>query len=314
MINQGKNSYLARLLFLTLLFFIDFGAIAQVSPEARTTLIAEIDFVPEILEMIRKSLSRRIARPVSLAFQPDGRSEYSSRRPDFLLIEDGVATASLPLEFSPTPWHIDLVWVLVYRNGNGNFSTVPPTLEEFGKFLLQLKAENPNVYPWFESLYSKETLLNFNKLFAEPRARSEYEKLPFWQQPGMVKMLYRAMEQGLLNPLSVEADQALATKVFLAGDTQCFTLWVPLEFLDNAWLVEEAFGRAKITAFPGDGEKRFPRKILRLWKHDEIMVNWNSATLVSSSPVLIDADYVVDRKWVKFEAEKAYDRLIMGDF
>lgn len=314
MINQGKNSHLARLLMLILLFFIGRSSVAQVSPEVRTTLIAEIDFVPEILEMIRKSLSRKIARPVSLAFQPDGRSESILRRPDLLLIEDGVATASLPLEFSPTPWHIDLVWVLAYRPENINFSTASPSLEDFGRVLLQLKAANPNVYPWFESLYSKETLLNFSKLFVEAKTKSGYEKLPFWQQSGMVKMLYRAMEQGLLNPLSVEADQALATKVFLAGDAQCFSIWVPLELLDNSWLVGETFGDAKITAFPGQGGKRFPGKVLRLWKHDEIMLNWNFTAPASSSLVLIDADYAVDHKWLKFEAERVYDRLIMGDF
>lgn len=284
--------------------------------EIRTTLIAGLDFVPEILEMIRQSLSRKITQPVSLAFLPVDKefSESPRRRSEILLIENGIATAAIPLEYEPTPYFIDLVWVMLVRPQLGKIDGAMDSLENFGKSLLKLKSQNPHVYPWFESLYSSNTLLSFHKLFSEPAAAKGYEKDPFWQQDGMVRMLYRAMEQGLLNPLSVEADQALATKVFLAGDSQCFTVWVPVEFLDRPELVKETFGEAEIFAFPGKDAVRFPKMALRIWKTDEVTFSWAQPAVASSTLTFVEGDFAGDQAWLKSSSGAIYDMLIMGDF
>lgn len=284
--------------------------------EARTTLIAGIEFVPEILEMIRQSLQRKISRPVSLAYQPLEKdfSQVSRRGSEILLVEDGFATATIPLDYEPTDKEIELVWLMVFGEKFRNISGSMESLAGFGEALLTMKAENAQVYPWFESLYSPNTLLNFNKVFADSGSGKGYKKMDFWRQPDMVKMLYRAMEQGLLNPLSVEADQALAVKVFLAGDAQCFTVWVPAEFLQHPQLARSFFGEVELAAFPGKSVALMPRLSLRLWKTDESEIVWNETHLATSTINFIDGNFDKDQLWKQEKFGPIYDRLIMGDF
>lgn len=286
--------------------------------QIKTTLIANIDFVPELLEMIRQSFCRQTGYQISLAFQP-----FEKKFPDtivnkskFLLIEEGAHTGNLPTEFIKTGFNLELAWVLVVKNELYNLLNQHFSLQAFNEALLKIKARNPHSYPWFDSMYSKTTLLHFLKIFGEPQKPGNYEQTPFWQQPGAIRMLYRAMEEGLLNPLSVEADQMLATKVFLAGDSLCFSTLVPIEFLKDQNLVEEIYGQSKVIPFPDYGQQKVLRIRLNLWKIDGLDFSPPDPTTATESALFnfCDINYLAEQQWFKEGFSQNYDQLIMGEF
>ncbi|MFZ5951797.1 MAG: hypothetical protein ACOYXC_13890 [Candidatus Rifleibacteriota bacterium] len=294
---------------------------AQELPETelKSTLIASIDFVPEVLEMVRRELSEQTRRGVSLIFQP-AEPDFAvvpERKPQAILIEEGLITPENLQDYNKSPVKIELVWVMIFHSSILPLIGDELTPESFGKALLQYKKKHPFFFPWFESLFSKHSLLNFCLNFSNCNTKEKYEKKPFWQQSGAIRLLYRAMEEGLLNPLSVEADQMLACKVFSAGDSVCFSMWVPIKWLNSPELVKRVFGDARIGVFKLNEHRLLPRLSLELWLDKS-----SALSLVASETAcpalekyeIIEAGHEKKRAWFKKGFSEAYDSLIMGDF
>ncbi|MEW6712004.1 MAG: hypothetical protein AB1403_19430 [Candidatus Riflebacteria bacterium] len=293
--------------------------IAQEYPEAelKSTLIASIDFVPEVLEMVRRELSEQTGRGVSLIFQPaePGSAEVPERKPQAILIEKGLIIPEKLQDYNKSPVKIELVWVMVFHSSIWQLIGNELTPESFGKALLQHKEKHPFFFPWFESLFSKHSLLNFCQNFSNCSARGKYEKKPFWQQSGAIRLLYRAMEEGLLNPLSVEADQMLACKVFTAGDSVCFSMWVPIKWLSAPEQVKRFFGDARVGVFKVNDRRLLPRLSLDLWLEKGFDLPLTaSETIALEGYEVIEAGIEKKRDWFRQDFSKAYDQLIMGDF
>lgn len=312
-----KLIILSLILILFLLGEKDASAQQQSIP--RVLMVSRIDFVPEILDMVRKSLMRKASEPVSLAFQPlskDLKLDFGEKS-THLLLEDGIPTDNIAEKFEKTSCCISLIWTLIAKKDfYEQLSSQKITLENFGKALVERKKSFPHVYPWFESLYSKSTFLNFYSVFGKHKKSNLTQEVPFWQHKGAIRILYRAMEQGLLNPLSVEADQLLATNVFLAGDSVCFTFWVPIEFLDEHSLVLDALGDVVLLPFPGISKSSsFPRITFHLWKRkntNEIECHGDSSD--PEGYIFSTRNFLQDFNWMEEHFSEAYDMLIMGDF
>jgi hypothetical protein len=295
---------------------------AQETGISRVVMVSTLDFVPEILEMVRKNFVRKIAKNASLVFHPFEKEfqQNIDARSSYLLLEEGMPSDQLSHDFVKTGNSFRLVWLLVARHQfleemNGENLT----LEKFGQALLARKKKVSHVYPWFESLYSKNTLLNLFLLLGTAEKNRSLSDKPFWEQKGAIRILYRAMEEGLLNPLSVEADQLLSTNVFLAGDSICTTLWVPEEFLYDSTLARESLGDARLIPFPDqNGSLAVPRKTFWLWQKksiekSELFVNPELASC-SYKVKYLDRKFSQDLDWMESEFSQAYDMLIMGDF
>lgn len=312
--NNGK-----LLLSIWLLALLIASAHAQTANEAlRAELVSSIDFVPEILEMIRRHISSKLSRRISLIFHPVDRElqEVIEPRTSILLLEQGFSDSLIKEKYHDSGMHIRLAWVLVGKKEFfAEFKGKDYNLETFSNVLQHKKAQSPDTFPWFESLCSKNTLLNFSRIF--PVSQGKLTPRPFYEQRGLIKILYRAMEEGLLNPLSVEADQLLATKVFVANDSFCFTCWVPLDYLLDEKLVHQAFGDAEVRPFPNQsGTAEIPVLNLQIWVRNDIEQQIASDTLELdfSNLVVLNRDFVSDREWMQKQFPAIYDMLIMGEF
>ncbi|GAB4267037.1 MAG: hypothetical protein Kow0029_01250 [Candidatus Rifleibacteriota bacterium] len=286
----------------------------------RAIMISQIDFVPEVLELVRKSFSLNTSANITLIFQPfeANRSIQPDHNSSLLLIEEGIDTDNIDNDFEKLDLKMSLAWVMVARADFFAENLRKVTLKDFAESLSRLKKESPYTYPWFESLYSKNTLLNFSIVWGEEKRFGPIKSLPFWQQPGAVRSLYRAMEEGLLNPLSVESDQLLAAKVFMAGDSSCFSLWVPVGLLGNEKLISEVLGK-KVCVFPlptKDGNEIIPRLDFAMWKRksaEDIEFNDLQGNVTASYSFKLRS-HENSLSWMNKNYLKAYDQLIMGEF
>jgi hypothetical protein len=285
----------------------------------RVIFISRVDFVPEILEMVRFSLGNRTGQEISLIYHPfnEKLKIEGNLKNSYLLVEKGFEKQLELKNYEPVDMALQLAWVVVTRQKLFNLLDRPNVnLENFGKALIKLKSESPYSYPWFEAIYSKDTLYNFYLTLSEKKTSSSAAKTPFWQQKNAAGVLCRAMEQGLLNPLSVEADQTLSTKVFLASDSVCFTSWIPIEFLTNSKIVAGFFPDSAVIPFPGrDGPAVVPVLSFSLWQRRSVekieFKNQPRKDIIGMT--FSNQNLEPYLEWINKEFSIQYDRLIMGD-
>lgn len=284
-------------------------------PQESISLLSRLDFAPSLLEMIRKDLEKKLDCPCSLVFQPvDSLTNVKQAElSTLLLVEAGIDPAALPSGSVKSEVEIELVWVLAVNSKVLELiKDQPLTLEKFARILIDLKKSNPERFPWFEPLVSKNTLRNFCLVLGEmtPKndAKNESGKEAFSQQHNAIAILYRAIETELLNPLSVEADLGLAMDVFAAGDAMFVSHWVTADCLVD---------HKNCLPFPDQtGSGKMPRMRLQLWRQQGKALPANikvSSDIATLSPQFIDLDFARETDWIEKNYAKNYDSLIMGD-
>jgi len=310
---------------LCLLLFLQQITIVPVSAAARVFLCSRLEFTPALLDMLRRSVGRTLGINDAVILQPlqDTASLAREASGSLILIEHGMDISFLPHGYQVSATHIDLVWVLV---ASMRVPGLPITSslggEEFATLLHELKEQSPDCYPWFESLSSRVTLRNFDILFKyalaqdtalTPATASSAAK-PFWQQSDSIISLYRAIEEHLLNPFSIEADLGLAMNVFEAGDAMFVSQWVPAEFLDDDRLCRENMGKVRLLPFPLLNNQKYLRIRLCLCTSEQVDQNTPAADAHPPDERFIDLDYIADMEWIEKMAADRYDALIMGGF
>lgn len=292
------------------------------SSDCNVGLLSRIDFAPALLEMISRELERTTGRHFSLIFQPveaSGSVNFNDT-PPLMLVENGIPESMLPEGLEKTGLAINLVWVLAAgRDVTQVIGSQPLTLDKFAALLTELRQNDPQRFPWFEPLLSKNTMRNFCLLYGEKAQKTSTKRhraAMFHQQPHAAAMLYRAIEAELLNPLSVEADLGLAMEVFAAGDADFVSYWIPQNYLNNDALRPAELNGVSFTPFPlAGGGTILPRLTLNLWKSKEQQI----ASIASpADPVLtideiVELDFLSETAWINSLYPANYDALIVGD-
>ncbi len=301
-----------------------FSQPATNKPVIKVSLVSRLEFAPELLDLIRNSLSQKLGAPCTLFFQPIEEIASFSPHKNFnqILVESGIPENLLPPGFYKGNDYLELVWLLsVSGNAYAKIKGGSLSTREFVELLAELKTRNPHKFPWFEPLCSKVTLRNFCRLFtekADARIPKNSVVKPLWLENQAIAFLYRAIESEYLNPWSVEADAAMAASVFAAGDADFSTCWIPLEYLLQQQNREEKPGKTWFIPFPAfAGEGLVPRIRLNLWLSQPLERPENrseSPGLPVASYSFIDLDYGEDMNWIKKNFSNKYDSLIMGDF
>ncbi len=289
----------------------------------RTGIISRIEFAPAVLDSIRHELNAATGSfSTSLSFIP--LEEYNKSCHDsgfdFLLVEKGLATDDLKNSYSSSGNSLLMSWVLAARNKaleltGGDLKN----LRQFTEILKTLKTESPHKFPWFEPLGTRAAMINFCRILGEaPTETIEKNKSeqPAWQEKSAIGFLYRCIEEEVLNPMSVEADIALANSVFIADDTYFSTTWLPLRQLINQQANKKT--NNGYIVFPDfHGKKKIPTITLDLWYRKGLAVTIASLTpefYDSFSDKLLEMDYETDQKWFNEKYQNQYDALIMGNF
>ncbi|PKL50272.1 MAG: hypothetical protein CVV42_03185 [Candidatus Riflebacteria bacterium HGW-Riflebacteria-2] len=308
---------------LVLLLFVQQSA--PLAAATRVFLCSRLEFTPALLDMLRRSFARRLSLNDTIILQPVENTGNLSREASgsLILVEHGMDTSLLPEGYRKSNAHIDLVWALV---ASLRIPGLPIDQavdgERFVVLLRELKKQSPDSYPWFEALSSKVTLRNFDVLFAgiagqkdAGQAPASATEKPFWQESDSIIYLYRAIEEHLLNPFSIEADLGLAMNVFEADDAMFVSQWIPAEFLDDERLCRENLGKVRLLPFPVLGNSRYPRIRLCLYSQATVAsASYQEDAGAVPDERFIDLDYIADMEWIEKKSSDRYDALIIGGF
>jgi len=216
-------------LALVLLGLAGWGAPLAASPEpaVRLVVLANVPLSPWCLDSLRAlflpawprlSIIPRLATP-GLALEDLATGSY------FLVDERDIADQDLRVRLLPTGISLDLVRLLAVDTaalasaGLG----IPSDRDSWKATLQTLRELSPDLFPWFEALYSPATLRYLEAPFGPTGPGTAREAIAFLRQ---------ALARKWLNPLSLEADETAAFEVLEARDTVFSSLWVPAQTLD----------------------------------------------------------------------------------
>jgi len=317
--NHGMN---LMILLLISLVVISFPKSILGASDGSVGLLSRIDFAPALLEMISHELERTTGRHFSLIFQPveaSGSINFSDSLP-LMLVEKGIPEIMIPEGLEKTDLSISLVWVLAAgKDVTQVLGSQTLTLDKFAALLAELRQNDPQRFPWFEPLLSKNTMRNFCLLYGEKSQKTStrrHRAAMFHQQPHAAAMLYRAIESELLNPLSVEADLGLAMEVFAAGDADFVSYWLPQSYLNNAALRPAELAGVSFMPFPLSGNRTLlPKLTLNLWKSKEqkIVSSISADAQVEINDSVVELDFLSETAWINSLYPANYDALIVGD-
>ena len=316
----SKNTF-SGVFLLVLLFILTFS----VSHATTVTMISRLDFAPGMLEMVKLDLERSLQTKVSLNFQPVLKTQQISLRKsqDLLLVENGFPEEMLPQNYELIPdSEVSLVWVLGLSDKAKELMNEEKiiNLKDFGKLLIKLKKQNPSTFPWFESLFSKNTLFNLNLVLGEDEkiALNPSVKQDFWLYKDAVKVLYEAMGDELLNPLSLESDELLAFNVFMSGDCAATSLWVPSEFLIKQEVASKFLGNVLLLPFPSvEGKAVVPKVSFHIYKYSESKFKGVVASICIEKNEFysfVDCKFQKALSWINSKYAERYDQLLVGDY
>lgn len=312
-------------MLLLLLLFLQQMLAVPLPAATRVFLCSRLEFTPALLDMLRRSFSRKLKIADTIILQPVENLADVARDASgsLILIENGMEKSFLPEGYVAVGMHLDLVWAMVASLRMPGLSLDKALNgEQFVMLLRELKRQAPDRYPWFESLNSRVTLRNFDLLFAAANSQtgvgtksaSGADKDALWLQPDSIVYLYRAIEEHLLNPFSIEADLGLAMNVFEADDAWFVSQWVLADFLDNERLCRENLGKVRLLPLPIFNNSRYPR--LRLCLYSPVSAGFQPVAdeCQMADDNFIALDYQVDMEWIEKKSADKYDALIMGGF
>lgn len=307
------------------LFICLFVSVLTTSYATTVTMISRLDFVPGMLEMVKLDLERAFQNKISLNFQPVLKTQQINLRklPDLLLVENGFPERLLPAGFQLMPdSEVSLVWVLGLSAKAKELlkDKKISNLKEFGELLVKLKKKNPSTFPWFESLFSKNTLFNLNLVLGEENelASNPLAKRCFWYYKDADKVLYEAMGDELLNPFSLESDELLAYNVFTSGDCAATSIWVPSDFFIRQEFAKKFLGDVMLLPFPSvDGKAIIPKVSFKIYKNNASKFNGSVASMCIEKNEFysfVDCKFQTALNWINNKYNERYDQLLVGDF
>lgn len=318
-----KKTSTMRLLLL--LLFLQQMMAVSLPAATRVFLCSRLEFTPALLDMLRRSFSRKLGIADTIILQPveNLANVAHDASGSLILIENGMEKAFLPEHYVAVDMHLDLVWAMVASLRMPGLS-LDQSLngEQFVALLRELKRQAPDRYPWFESLNSRVTLRNFDLLFAAAASQAgvgtksavDTDKAALWLQSDSIVYLYRAIEEHLLNPFSIEADLGMAMNVFEADDAWFVSQWVPADFLDDERLCRENLGKVRLLPLPIFNNSRYPRLRLCLYSLPSAALKPAEDVCRPADENFIDLNYQIDMEWIEKKSADKYDALIMGGF
>jgi len=128
---------------------------APLSAVTRVFLGSRLEFTPALLDMLRRTLAKKIEVADTIILQPfeNPGSFAKEASGSMVLLENGMDKSLLPEGYVAVNAHLDLVWVMVASLRVPDLLPEEPlTGERFVVLLHTLKEQSPEKYPWFESL------------------------------------------------------------------------------------------------------------------------------------------------------------------
>jgi len=135
------------------------------------------------------------------------------------------------------------------------FSRPPKTLEELEYQMRVMKQKGIIKHPWFDSWREKEVLVCeyiwLTGAFGGNTFSEKGEPI-FNNGPGLkaLQFMVNLLDEGLANPMSLEADELLAKDVFISGDAAFTSNWTFLYAFMNNPEVSNIVGAGKIGFLP----------------------------------------------------------------
>jgi len=302
-----RKGFLAEVLCLLVLT----GSVGFAEDALTVIMPSRVNLVPWTLDTVKRVLERDISRKVSLSV----RSDVGFHWPDpsasgaWLLLEEGVKA---PVDLKFTGIRLSLLWMMAVRSEmlSSVASKCPSRLDEFFKALDALKKNSPGVFPWFESLYSAETLRCFTVAFAIPNGSEDAEIAS-----QSLKVFHQALDGRLLNPLSIESDEGLAFDVFEARDSVFSSMWVVEESWTPTSLLKGTLAGTFFVPVPGIARPSpVPQMQFSLWSREQIPIGGIRQRLeIASFPYpVIRLDSKAESAWKRDTFSSVYDQLIQG--
>ena len=136
------------------------------------------------------------------------------------------------------------------------FSRAPKTLEELVDQMRVMKEKGILKHPWFDSWREKEVLICeyvwLAGAFGGEITFDEKGEPIFNNGPGLkaLEFMVNLLDEGLANPMSLEADELLVKDVFIAGDAAFTSNWTFQYALMNNSEVSNIVGAGKMGFLP----------------------------------------------------------------
>lgn len=245
-------------LFLGFLLLFCLGADHEVSgTPGQVACLSRTNFPAWIFDSLRTRLQRDLKQTVNLLVLPASGpvSIEAIASSGYCLLEVGTSPGEVPGNWTLTPFSYSLLWVLAIRekeNSQAEFQP-PRNLEEFMAQCENWKKENPQKFPWFDSLFSPTTLLRIQRAVEGPASSG-----------AVIPLLQKALQDKILNPLSMEADESLAYEVLDGEDCLFSSQWIPQDFLFDPPLLSKNPAGFRFAPFPGK-IREVPRITFRLY-------------------------------------------------
>ena len=193
-------------------------------------------------------------------------------------------------------------------------------LADFEKLLEKTKQLKPSMFPWFEAIFSKNTVLNINSVLSQSSSISStsQETKYFWNCKKAVEILHKAMTKELLNPLSLESDELLAFDVFRSEDCIATSFWVPVNYLIDPKMAVSYLGKVVLMPFPTqNGQGIIPKVTFNIWQNINDKITpaiSNLAPIGHDNFKFLECNYKKDLNWINQNYIEQYDQLVIGDF
>jgi|GEM_PF-818737 len=286
---------------------------------------SRLPLLPKTLDTLRRKLNHDLKHKVSLsfrqistAFTPDDVSSGT-----LILAEEGFIPDPAKFDLRKTNWRITFVWVLAVKEDmlSNIASSCPGDLDSFMGQLAELKKIHPESFPWFESLNSPNTMLRLERAMS-PNGDNRSTFVSVHEAASgtfknAVKVLQKALDEKLLNPLSLEADETLSCEVYEAGDSVFSSMWMFEDFLASGPRLLVAFKNTLFFPFPGpDGKTSLPKIKFHLWVPSKILEIASDNIKLSSTAEakeIGECDFAQETAWIKENFSMLYDELLRGE-
>ena len=315
----GRRGLVSLLLGILLSFFS-----LPSLPAATIWVVTRAELGPWALEALQHRLEQQLGAGMSVTFRKVNGERSLDEIPSgtWILGEPESPEITGLTGFASTPLRQDLWWMLgVWRSQVERHAGVTLPLADLQTFIEVCRSSRGRVsdaFPWFQGLYDPGTLHRLEDVLGRGTPSTTASNV--LQKGGLLAILNLAVEENLLNPLSLEADSSLAFEVFEAGDCAFSGMWVLPSMVREDSALRRRLPDLHFQAFPGPaGEAPVACISLRLFVPEAVIASWPttltaealpSTRTVNLSPVMSQ----VEQDWEKKQFPKLYNRLIRGDF
>jgi len=221
----------------------------------------------------------------------------------------------------PLPLTVELRWMLsLWRTPLEQTGEISLPIADLPSFLATcrlLRSRSPSTFPWFQGLYDPGTLCRLEEALGKSRLQTRGSGSG---AGGLLAVLNLAVEENLLNPLSLEADSALAFEVFEAGDCVMTGMWVLPSMVAPTSTLRQRLPTLAFQPFPRPiGGAQVPSLSLRLFAPEALIPQIASESfevdqMSASATRIMRVQVRDDRDWEKQQYPQLYNRLIRGEY